>query len=162
MLSLSSFKKRLQHVLVLGIILSCLAVPTVLNAQFETGIPGTDIVNPGGPGVGSSGSSWSGCDSWWKPLVRPIDCLLAPGIVAIFGGVIMGVSGMALEFSGYLFDILVSTFVVAFAGTLGSLGMIDGIHTGWTVLRDISNIVIIGMFTFIAISIIIGNHTFGE
>jgi hypothetical protein len=92
---------------------------------------------------------------------EPIKCFLAPMISGI-GGVILGISGQVLALAGYLFDLLIYHIIVAFGQTIKTLGLIDGIHTAWTVLRDISNIVIIGMFTFIAISIIIGNQTFGE
>lgn len=102
------------------------------------------------------------CGSWWKYITSPINCFFAPMVTALVGGIIMGIAGSLLSLSGYLFNVLVSTFIVAFGDTVKSLSIIDGIHTGWTILRDMSNILIIGMFTFIAISIIIGNHTFGQ
>lgn len=161
MVSSHSFQKYIPHVLLLGIIISCLILPTTINAQDQG--PATPQTNTQAPGDSRSSTAGSaGCPGGWRNWTKPIDCFLVPMVVAAFGGIVMGASGMVLEFAGYLFDLLVNTFVVAFATTLASLGMIDGIHTGWTVLRDISNIVIIGMFTFIAISIIIGNHTFGE
>lgn len=160
-LRLLQFSSILTAVFVSALFMVAIAVPTFSDAQTPPSSP-TTAVQPSAPSSPGANGSASSCGDWWSPLVKPIDCFLAPTMVAIFGGAIMGVSGMALEFAGYLFDLLINTFIVAFGATLKDLGIIDGIHTGWTVLRDLSNIVIIGMFTFIAISIIIGNHTFGE
>ncbi len=63
---------------------------------------------------------------------------------------------------GWLFDILVQTIIVQFGTTLTDMKLTDWIARGWTVFRDIANVLIIGMFVFIAISIILGIKEFGQ
>jgi hypothetical protein len=66
---------------------------------------------------------------------------------------------------------LVEKTIISFGDTGGTAGTDDGllsdsaiqaINKSWTVFRDISNIVIIGLFTFIAINIILGSSEFGQ
>ena len=88
--------------------------------------------------------------------------LLWPDISSFLGTVFLQVAAYILGFAGGVFNWLVERTVVGFAETLQALGMTGGIDTVWTAFRDISNIVIIGMFTFIAISIILGIKEYGE
>jgi hypothetical protein len=66
-----------------------------------------------------------------------------------------------LKLSGLLFDHFIGWFVIGFGSTLTSLGIMPFISTGWTIFRDFSNILIIGMFTFIAICTILGIEKYG-
>ncbi len=69
------------------------------------------------------------------------------------GGIFVGIAGMLLDLSlKYLVVQFEPQIYTAIAGQLGEV---------WTVFRDIANIVIIGMFTFIAISTILGIESFG-
>ena len=88
--------------------------------------------------------------------------LLAPQIVSFIGGVLLSLSTTILIYSGNLFNMLIESVVIGFPDTLKALGMVDGINVVWTVFRDIANIAIIGMFVFIAISIILGNKEYGQ
>lgn len=98
----------------------------------------------------SIGWNWNFGKCIWNPLMKWI------------GASFLYLGGTILHWAGAIFNWLVTNVIVQFGTTIQALGLIEGIHSAWSVLRDISNIVIIGMFTFIAISIIIGNHTFGE
>jgi hypothetical protein len=60
-----------------------------------------------------------------------------------------------------LFNWLVYNTVIEFSSTIYDK-VADGVTAGWTAFRDIANILIIGIFSFIAISIILGLKTFGE
>ncbi len=71
-----------------------------------------------------------------------------------FGGVI-------LRLAGTIFDTLIWYVIVAFGTTLKELSITPAIDVGWKVLRDLANILIIGMFTFIAIGTILGLEKFG-
>lgn len=87
-------------------------------------------------------------------------CIFIP-LMGWLGSWFITFGGWLLYAAGHLFNMLVQYMLVAFGSTIQTLGLLDGIHTAWEVLRDISNIVIIGMFVFIAISMIIGSETFG-
>jgi len=85
-----------------------------------------------------------------------------PEIVALLGSSLLNLTGAILTFASYIFNWLIEYTVVGFAGTLSSLQMIGPINAVWSAFRDIGNIVIIGMFVFVAISIILGLQTYGE
>lgn len=68
----------------------------------------------------------------------------------------------AIIAAGWFFDLFILHAVVDFKGALEALGFMSIIKNVWTVIRDISNLLIIGMFTFIAISIILGIKEYGE
>jgi len=78
---------------------------------------------------------------------------LSSFFISIFGWLLMG--------SANLFNALIQYTIVDFGGTLDTFGIINGINTVWSAFRDISNIVIIGMFVFVAISMIIGLENYG-
>ncbi|TSC86993.1 MAG: Uncharacterized protein G01um10148_98 [Parcubacteria group bacterium Gr01-1014_8] len=100
------------------------------------------------------------CTRWWHPLTQPINCAFIP-LASWSGALFMSFGAALLQASGAVFNTLVKWIVVEFGSTIQTLGLLDGIHQAWEILRDISNIVIIGMFVFIAISMILGNETFG-
>ncbi len=66
-----------------------------------------------------------------------------------------------LEFAGLIFDTFINTIIIGFGSSLQSLGIITAITTGWDAFRDLANILIIGMFVFIAISTILGSKEYG-
>lgn len=79
-----------------------------------------------------------------------------------FGSLFIAFGGLVLRLAGAFFDFLITHVIIDFKGTLDSMGATDAIKTGWTVFRDFSNILIIGIFTFIAVSIILGLKEFGQ
>lgn len=101
--------------------------------------------------TGAGGWNFTNC--FWNPLLLNL------------GNFLLTVGAAALQFAGMLFDTLVYYVIVAFGSTLSSLGLLNGttgaITIGWDVFRDLSNILIIGMFVFIAISTILGSKEYG-
>ena len=83
-------------------------------------------------------------------------------IFAGLGTIFISATGFLAALSGAIFDALLKWTVVDFGGTLSRLGIADGINLVWTAFRDIANILIIGMFVFIAISIILGITRYGD
>jgi len=82
-------------------------------------------------------------------------------IVSWVASAIIYIIGWLLKAAANLFDALVQYTVVDFGGTLTSFNILNGVQTVWSAFRDISNIAIIGMFVFVAISMILGNSSFG-
>jgi hypothetical protein len=83
-------------------------------------------------------------------------------IVAGIGSFFITAASYILTVAGLFFNWLFEAFIINFRGTLDSMSITPGIDIVWTVFRDISNILIIGFFAFIAISIILGLKQFGE
>jgi hypothetical protein len=81
-------------------------------------------------------------------------------ISVVIGTALVYVASWVLTVAGLLFNWVLTETVLQF-GQLINSNVIAGINTAWTAFRDISNIVIIGMFTFIAISTILGSHDYG-
>lgn len=81
-------------------------------------------------------------------------------IGAIVSGVLVAVAGWILTIAGALFDYVVGATILTF-GTFVNSNVITAINAAWSAFRDIANIVIISMFTFIAISTILGSHDYG-
>lgn len=89
-------------------------------------------------------------------------------LMATIGRMALSFGGYALWATGGVFDLLIQFVIVDFKGTLENLGKPDDINAwssikvGWTVFRDFANILIIGMFVFIAISLILGLKEYGQ
>lgn len=83
----------------------------------------------------------------------------------IIGGVIstiaIGISGFLLGIAGLLFNWTIQNLVIDFNAFVYG-GVRSGIEVAWGAFRDIANIIIIGMFTFVAISMILGLQQFGN
>ena len=93
--------------------------------------------------------SWSFNDCIWVPLMEWL------------GSWFLTMGAALLKLSGLLFDMLIGSVIISFGQTLQNLGVIAAITTGWDAFRDLANILIIGMFTFIAISTILGSKEYG-
>ena len=107
--------------------------------------------NPSGQPLEICGlSHWSFTDCIWNPLLSWL------------GSWFLTIGGALLVLSGALFDTLVQYVLIGFGSTINTLQIMPAINTGWTVFRDFSNIFIIGIFVFIAISIILGLKEFGQ
>lgn len=103
------------------------------------------------------------CSATWDKMTNPGTCLFRAAMAGL-GSVLITLTAWLLKVVGLLFNYLLWYTVIAFGdSTNGFLtkDILTGINTTWTVFRDIANILIIGLFTFIAISTILGNHEFG-
>ncbi len=87
-------------------------------------------------------------------------CIWTP-LMAWLGSWFLTIGGALLRLSGMLFDALIENVIVGFKKTLDNLSITQAINTGWMVFRDLSNIIIIGIFTFMAIATILGSATYG-
>ncbi|HUO56316.1 MAG TPA: hypothetical protein VMU27_02695 [Candidatus Paceibacterota bacterium] len=91
-------------------------------------------------------------------------CIGTP-ILGWIATVLLTIGGFFLEVAGALFDLLVQYVIIGFGDTLsnklGLMGPNGAITIGWDVFRDLANILIIGMFVFIAISTILGSKEYG-
>ena len=88
-------------------------------------------------------------------------CALRP-IFNAFGNMFLWFGATILRIGGALFDTLINYTILDFGNQLKSLGLLTAITLAWTAIRDVSNIIIIGAFVFIAISIILGLKQFGD
>ncbi len=94
----------------------------------------------------------------------PIVCV-GRVVGAVIATILITLSAKLLEVVGLLFNWLVYYTIVAFGDQQNGFLTTDvrgAIDTAWTVFRDLSNILIIGLFVFIAISIILGLESFGQ
>jgi hypothetical protein len=90
-------------------------------------------------------------------------CLWIP-LLSWLGSWFLTLGGAVLSFAGLLFDTVINVIIVGFGSTLQTLGLTGtngAITTGWDAFRDLANILIIGMFVFIAISTILGSKEYG-
>ena len=89
-----------------------------------------------------------------------------PLISATLGAALVFVASWVLTVAGVLFNWALNDTVLQFGqlvnGTGGTGSIINAINLAWSVFRDLSNILIIGMFIFIAVNIILGNKNYGE
>ncbi|OGG72614.1 hypothetical protein A3A38_03195 [Candidatus Kaiserbacteria bacterium RIFCSPLOWO2_01_FULL_53_17] len=76
------------------------------------------------------------------------------------GAGLINLAGIFLGIAQLLLDVTIEYTIVGF-NRLISATVLQELNLVWTLFRDIANIVIIGMFTFIAISTILGSETFG-
>lgn len=95
------------------------------------------------------------------------EALALPGRIAggafgaTIGTAIVTLCGWLMVQTSTLFSFLIEHIIVDFGTTLNTLGMTSGINTVWTAFRDFGNILIIGMFTFVAIGTILGIEQYG-
>ncbi|RJQ34925.1 hypothetical protein C4556_01440 [Candidatus Parcubacteria bacterium] len=88
--------------------------------------------------------------------------LFSSYLIAAITALLLEIAVRILVIASTIFNFLVERIVIAFGQTLRELQISGGIETVWEVFRDLSNIVIIGMFVFIAISLILGIKGYGE
>ena len=107
---------------------------------------------PKAPSACSLNPIWGGgfdfTECFWNPLIAGIGALL------IF------VSALFLALADLLFNWSVDNTILLFSTEVFAK-VEGGVNAGWTAMRDIANIVIIGMFTFIAISTILSIKEYG-
>ena len=84
-------------------------------------------------------------------IVRGISTALSMGIIYL--------AGLVLSVAGSFMNGVLALTTVDFNASVYTY-VAPGIEAVWTVFRDIANIIIIGMFTFIALSMILGIEKF--
>jgi hypothetical protein len=90
-------------------------------------------------------------------------CLFVP-LLESLGSWFVTIGAYILSIAGALFDTVINVVIVGFGSTLSTLGLTStngAINSGWDAFRDLANILIIGMFVFIAISTILGSKEYG-
>jgi hypothetical protein len=94
--------------------------------------------------------------SCWGPLIAGV---VAEALVYITSSILAIAGGL---FNWVLYETVLQFGQLINGGVSGNNpGIINGINTAWSVFRDLSNIVIIGMFTFMAIMTILGSTDYG-
>lgn len=111
------------------------------------------------PSTESSGA-WGIIGSFLSGVGGVVGSFFGP-IAGAFGWLLVQVSSWFMLATSTLFSTLIEHLIIDFGGTLQSLGILQGIETVWTAFRDLGNILIIGMFTFIAIGTILGIEQYG-
>lgn len=82
-------------------------------------------------------------------------------VMSWFGSWFLTIGGSILLVAGTVFDWFMKLLVVEFAKTIQDLQLMDGLKRGWTLIRDVANIAIIGVFVFVAIMTILGSAEYG-
>lgn len=81
-------------------------------------------------------------------------------VVTLLAGSLIYISTWILSVAGLLFNWLIDHTIIQFGAFYGTIQ--PAVETAWTAFRDIANVLIIGIFTFIAISIILGLKEYGQ
>lgn len=118
-------------------------------------------VDAAGNIVGTPAAGPTSCNSLINFFLSPIVCI-GRALSAFIAGSLVFLTSWVLTVSGMLFDWLIDNTVVRFGDAVYTAGVRTAVETAWTAFRDIANIIIIGIFTFIAISIILGLKEFGQ
>lgn len=105
-------------------------------------------------------SNVSACQSSDLTVGGLFECALGAFFVKVLS-VITKLFTTLLDFSNYLFDQAIQYTVLNFQ-SLYSDAVAKNVGLVWTSVRDLANILIIGLFVFIAISIILGLQEFGQ
>lgn len=125
------------------------------NTWTEPTDNGAGMINPGSCAKAGASMTPNLPTGWFY------NSIIVP-LVSWLSSLFLDIGAAFLRLAGYFFDVLIRLVVIEFSQTLKNIGASDAITTGWTVFRDFSNILIIGFFVFIAISIILGLTTFGD
>lgn len=112
------------------------------------------------PGKAANDPKTDKCTNWLTDFT--FDSCIGKPILSWLASLFLMFGALVLRLAGMLFEALIQAVVVDFGGTLNSMGLAEAIAIGWTIIRDLANILIIGMFAFIAISIILGIKEYGQ
>src|SRR3989338_1381842 len=107
----------------------------------------------------SSTSRTAACDDILLFMSSPFTCGVR-AITTLLAGTLIEISRWFLIIAGTLFNWLVENTIIQFGAWY--LTIKGAVETAWTAFRDIANIFIIGIFTYVAISIILGLKDFGQ
>lgn len=138
----------IRYVVVFFISISLLAplAPNVVHAQ--TTAPTTAAAQAASKNGGSCTGLWA-----LTPMciARGVSTGLSMGVIYL--------AGLILSVAGAFMNGVLALTTVDFNASVYSY-VAPGVQAVWTVFRDIANIIIIGMFTFIALSMILGIEKF--
>lgn len=96
---------------------------------------------------------------WCSGLTVVLPWCLSRGASALASMGVIYLAGLVLTMSGAFMNGVLSLTTVDFNASVYTY-VAPGVQAVWTVFRDIANIIIIGMFTFIALSMILGIEKF--
>lgn len=142
----------------------------VIQTQIYNGdgtLASTGNTNVAGGGQINTSNDPAGpvkCSGWTNFFYNPSVCI-GRSIAAFIGTALITLTAWLLQVAGLIFNWLMYYTVIAFGDAQNGFltpGVLNAINLTWSAFRDISNIVIIGLFTFIAISIILGLNQFGN
>ena len=109
--------------------------------------------------TGKTSSVPQSCSSVLMFMSSPFVCMFR-SLVTLTAGSLIYISSWILSLAALLFNWLIDHTVIGFGELYTTIK--PAVETAWTAFRDIANILIIGMFVFIAISIILGLKEFGQ
>lgn len=101
------------------------------------------------------------CAGTWDKLSSPVTCFWRGSLSFIGSGLVWLVSWVVVV-AGMLFNWAIKVTVLDFTGLFYTAAVNQAVADVWTNIRDLANILIIGLFVFIAISIILGLQEFGQ
>ena len=101
----------------------------------------------------------SACSEWGILLGWTFECAGANLIISILSGFVSAL-GYILYAIDALFNFVLNQTVLQFGNLYGFVA--EPLNTLWSVARDLANILIIGLFIYIAISFILGLEQFGQ
>lgn len=99
------------------------------------------------------------CASVLAFMSSPFTCMFR-SLMSLTAATLIYISSWILAIAGLLFNWLMDHTIIQFGTFYGTIKV--AVETAWTAFRDIANILIIGIFTFIAISIILGLKEYGQ
>lgn len=144
--------------------------PSVASTLFS-GVTGVALSNPITAPIGIAAkvagatvnsitatgqTTCNGLTDFWN---NPTTCIARSASIYAGTGIIW-IASWGLTLAGLLFNWVVTNTVLQFSSVV-TANVVTAINTAWSAFRDISNIVIIGMFTFIAIATILGSVNYG-
>lgn len=103
------------------------------------------VTNGSCDGIANSFFNFSAC------IGKSIAVWIGTGIVHVTGFFL----GLAATLFNWVASYTIGSFAILYGWVEPAIGAV------WTVFRDIANIIIIGIFTFVAIEMILGTHLFG-
>ncbi|MDZ4227195.1 MAG: hypothetical protein U1D26_01825, partial [Patescibacteria group bacterium] len=99
------------------------------------------------------------CSGFLLSMASPFTCA-GRALAALTSATLIFAASWILTFSGNLFNWLVENTIIQFSAWYDSISV--AVEQAWGAFRDIANILIIGIFTFTAISIILGIKEYGQ
>lgn len=104
-----------------------------------------------------AGTSCTGTDFWFSPAT----CLWR-GFMSVLGAGLVWIISWLVVAAGMFFDWAIRVTITDFTQLFYTAGVSQAVAEVWAAVRDLGNIFIIGLFVFIAISIILGLQEYGQ
>src|SRR3989338_6724186 len=89
------------------------------------------------------------------------DCIWIPLLSWLGSWFLTAGGGLVLLF-GSIFQSLVDMVIIAFKDSLTTYGVLSRVDQWWVFVRNVSNVLIIGFFTYIAVALILGLKEYGQ